>query len=176
MEGTVCLRSVRRFLTPGWIGGVSFALAVVLAIGARCYLRKPKPAAREPARDAAIIEMTQLDAALPDPAVDAAGPDATLIDAAVADAAVPIDAAIVVEPARPPEPQPPPRRPPPRRSDAFTLETCSRNPTTDCVLLACSKQNEPKARAWFGVVPAKQRTNVIAQCLIDGIDLAPKPN
>jgi serine/threonine protein kinase len=132
------VRPLRRALSPLWIGTISFGLAIVLALGARVFLRKPTAVAtlRQDAAAAAITEadaaeesavtptgdpdaaVAEQGAAPSDAASAAAGEQAPSHDAAVAnvgDHAAPADAAVdKPQPSRPTE-SPRPNRPRPQR-------------------------------------------------------------
>ncbi len=176
-------RMPRRGLSPLWIGTISFALAITLALIARLYLRKPATTAAAP-QDAALVVIAEPDAAAI--AVDDAAVEATVTETAppapdAAVAAAPVDAA-AVDVARPepqrsrPRPRPEPHHGDPQpSSDWRTFATCASTgaakAAATCVEVACRLHEARKARTWIANVPQSKRAGIIAMCKLDGVEL-----
>jgi serine/threonine protein kinase len=170
----------RRGLSPLWIGTISFALAIVLALIARIYLRKPAATAAAPADEATVAVVT-IDAAEAQPTVPA---DAAVEVAPVNASETPpvtIDAGVGQTHKWPPDqqrprPRPEPQHPSPQpssdwRAFAACASTGASKSPASCVEVACRLQEAGKARKWIAKVPAGKRASLIASCKIEGVEL-----
>jgi serine/threonine protein kinase len=166
----------RRGLSPLWIGAISFALAIMLALVARVYLRKPAASATVQ-NDAAIVVLTEIDAAEATP---------TITEDAAVETITPQDAA--EQPQQPPPPtnagtsdkkkpiDPSRRRDEPSsdwRAFAACASTGASKSPGKCVAIACRLHEAGKARKWIAKVPSGTRANLIANCKIEGVELEP---
>jgi serine/threonine protein kinase len=170
--------SPRRMLSPLWIGSISFALAITLALVARVYLRKPAATAAARA-DAATIAIAEVVPMEPVPTIPV---DAAVEVAAIAEPPpVAIDAGTGPTHKWPPDSQRP--RPRPERVDpqpstewrafATCASTGASKAPVNCVEVACRLHEPGKARKWIAKVPAGKRAALIASCKIEGVELEP---
>jgi serine/threonine protein kinase len=185
----------RRGMSPLWIGAISFALAIALALGARVYLRNRRQT--QPAAvlaDAQSIAMTEVDAGAESPAIPTVD-----VDASVGEATAPQDATVATTPARPDaaveihkpnnpdrpdrpdRPRPPRPRPPDDHGEgkstnewpafATCASTNAAKNAQNCVEIACRLHEAGKARKWLAKVPESKVQGVIAVCKIEGVEL-----